>query len=397
MEFSKRALNITPSVTLSITAMESEMKAAGKDVIGFGAGEPDMDTPQYVKEAAKRAIDEGHTKYTAAAGTPELRRAVCDRLKRKYDLEYTLKQIVISNGAKHSLFNAFQAILNPGDEVLVFAPYWVTYPELVKMAGGVPVFVQTLAENNFEPREADVRAALSDKTAAMIVNNPSNPCGCVYCKKTLEMLAGIAKERDLHVIADEIYDELVYDGREYISFPTLSEDAYERTILVNGLSKAYAMTGWRMGYTASSLKTASIMASYQSHATSNPCSITQYAGIAAMTGPQDDLASMVAEFACRRDLLVEKINAMQGVHCRKPQGAFYVMMDISSVRGKAFHGKKIENSLDFAQILLESKHVALVPGAAFGADDFARLSYATSRKNIEEGCKRIAEFLEEIK
>ena len=245
--------------------------------------------------------------------------------------------------------------------------------------------------------KADVRAALSDKTAAMVVNNPSNPCGCVYCKKTLDMLAGIAKERDLHVIADEIYDELVYDGREYISFPTLSEDAYERTILVNGLSKAYAMTGWRMGYTASSLKTASIMASYQSHATSNPCSITQYAGIAAMTGPQDDLASMVAEFACRRDLLVEKINAMQGVHCRKPQGAFYVMMDISSVRGKAFHGKKIENSLDFAQILLESKHVALVPGAAFGADDFARLSYATSRKNIEEGCRRIAEFLEEIK
>lgn len=396
MKLSEKAMAIAPSLTLEITAMAKEMKNQGKDVIGFGAGEPDMDTPEYIKEAAKKAIDDGFTKYTAASGTPELKQAVCGRLKRKYNLDYKPSQIVISNGAKHSLYNTFQAILNPGDEVIIFAPYWVSYSELVKMAGGIPVFVETSAAENFEPQKEAIEKAITPKTAAIIVNSPSNPCGCVYSKATLEMLADIAKEHDLYVVADEIYDELVYDGAQFTSFPTLGEDAYNRTILINGLSKAYAMTGWRMGYTACDEKIAKIMGSYQSHATSNPCSVTQQASIAAMNGPQDDLCNMVAEYEYRRNMMYELINKMKYVSCLKPQGAFYVMMDISGVKGMSINGKKINSSMDFTQILLEESLVAVVPGAAFGADDFVRLSYATSRENIEKGLERISQFLERL-
>ena len=391
MRFSEKAQAIEPSVTLAISAKAAEMRAAGKDIIGFGAGEPDIDTPDYIKDAAKEALDKGFTKYTPAAGTADLRKAVSARLKRKYGLDYDFKNIVISNGAKHSLFNAFQAILNPGDEVIIVSPYWLTYPELVKMADGVPVFVEGKEENNFEPEMADLRAAVTDKTAAIIVTNPSNPCGCVYSKETLLGIADIAKEFDLHVIADEIYDELVYDG-EYMSFPSISEDAFNRTILVNGMSKAYSMTGWRLGYTASLEKAAKIMSSYQSHATSNACSVTQYASAAALNGSQEDLLEMVKEFKERRDLIYDLVNAVDGISCRKPQGAFYVMMNISALKGKKYDGKEITGSLSFTELLLEAKHVAVVPGIAFGADDFVRLSYATSRENITEGIKRIAEF-----
>lgn len=396
MKLSKKALAIAPSITLKITAMAKEMRDQGKDVIGFGAGEPDMDTPEYIKEAAKKAIDDGFTKYTDARGILELREAVCGRLKRKFDLNYDPDQIVISNGGKHALGNAFHAILNSGDECIIISPYWVSYPELIKMAGGVPVFANAYVENNFEPKEEDIRKVITEKTAAIIVNSPSNPCGCVYSRETLEMIANIAKELDIYVIADEIYDELTYSGKQHISFPTISEDAYNRTVLVNGLSKAYSMTGWRMGYTACDKTLAKVMASYQSHATSNPCSVTQKASVAAMNGPQDDLAKMIAEYEVRRDMMYELINKMKGVSCLKPEGAFYVMMNIKDIKGKSINGRVITDSVEFSSMLLEDSLVAVVPGAAFGADDFVRLSYATSRENIEKGLARVAEYLERV-
>ena len=396
MRYSEKALRIAPSATLEISAKAAQLKSEGIDVVGFGAGEPDYDTPEYIKEAACDAIAAGKTKYTVAAGIKELREAVAARLKRRYGLEYEFKDIVISNGAKHSLFNAFQATVNRGDEVIIAAPYWVTYPELVRMADGVPVFVDCPESNNFEPRIGDLEAVLTDRTKVILVTNPSNPCGCVYSRETLENIAAFAKENDLHVIADEIYDELVYDG-DFVSFPTLSEDAKERTILVNGMSKTYAMTGWRIGYTASNGRAASVMASYQSHAASNPNSIAQYASVAALTGPQDDLAAMVAEYRARRDLIVRLVNGIDGLSCRKPQGAFYAFVNISGVKGKSIDGNTVEGSMSFCELLLRYKHVAAVPGLPFGSDDHIRLSYATSRDVIEEGMRRIAEFVEMLK
>ena len=396
MRYSEKALRIAPSATLEISAKAAQLRSEGFDVVGFGAGEPDYDTPDYIKEAAHDAISSGKTKYTAAAGIKELREVVAARLKRRYGLEYDFKDIVISNGAKHSLFNAFQATVNRGDEVIIATPYWVTYPELVRMADGVPVFVECAESNNFEPRIEDLKAAITDKTKVILVTNPSNPCGCVYSRKSLEDIAAVAKEYDLHVIADEIYDELVYDG-DFVSFPTLSEDAKERTILVNGMSKTYAMTGWRIGYTASNGKAASVMSSYQSHASSNPNSIAQYASVAALNGPQDDLAEMVAEYKLRRDLIVDLINGIDGLSCRKPQGAFYALVNISAVKGKSIDGETVEGSMSFCDLLLRNKYVAAVPGLPFGADDYIRLSYATSRDVIEEGCRRIAEFIDMLK
>lgn len=394
MHFSQKALAISPSLTLKITAMEKEMVKNGKDVIGFGAGEPDMDTPEYIKLAAKEALDKGITKYTPASGTLELKKAVAGRLERKYGLQYDPAQIVISNGAKHSLFNVFQAILNPGDEVIIVSPYWVTYPELVKMADGVPVYVEAAEENNFEPEIKDIEAAVTSKTVAIIVNSPSNPCGCIYSRETLSAVSELAGKYDLYVVSDEIYDELTYDNTVHYSFPALSGDAYSRTILVNGLSKAYSMTGWRMGYTASSKELAKIMDSYQSHATSNPSSVTQYASVAALQGPQDDLAAMVREFQFRRDMMVSIIGGIKGVSCIKPEGAFYVMLDITGIIGKKCGGKEITGSISFTEYLLEKNLVAVVPGIAFGADHFVRLSYATSRESIQKGLARIKEFVE---
>ncbi|WP_066684323.1 pyridoxal phosphate-dependent aminotransferase [Christensenella intestinihominis] len=394
MQLSEKALAISPSLTLKITAMAKEMKARGLDVVGFGAGEPDFDTPQHIKDAAVEAIRIGMTKYTPASGTLELKKAVCTNLKKNHGLSYEPNQIVISNGAKHSLFNTFQAIVNPGDEVLIIAPYWLTYPELVKMAGGIPVYVEAKESNNFEPLAADIEAAVTDKTKAIIVNNPSNPCGCIYSQETLEDIAGIAKKHDFFIVSDEIYGELVYDGNKHLSIANLSDDAYARTILVNGLSKTYAMTGWRIGYTASTPEIAKIMGSYQSHATSNPCSVAQFAGVEALTGPQDEIKKMRDEFNERRKLMVSLVNAIDGISCVTPMGAFYVMMNISKLKGRKLEGEEIKGSVDFAEKLLEKKLTAVIPGAAFGADDFVRLSYAISRENIEKGIKRIAEFVE---
>ena len=391
MEFSKKICAIAPSLTLKIDAAFKKMKAEGLDVVGFGAGEPDFDTPAYIKAAAVEALQKGLTKYTPASGTPAIKEAVCARMARKYGLEYDPACVVVSNGAKHSLFNAFAAILNPGDEVIIPSPYWVTYPELVKISDGVPVFVDAPEENGFTPKIEDIAAAVTEKTKAIIVNNPSNPCGCVYPRKLLEEIATLARERDFMIVSDEIYDELVYCG-EFTSIPTLSADAKERTILVNGVSKSYAMTGWRIGYTISTPALAKIMGSLQSHATSNPCSIAQYAAAAALNGPQEELAAMVKEFDKRRLVIHELISQIPEVSSRLPEGAFYTMLNISRVIGKRFLGKEIKGSVDFAQYLLEEELTAVVPGAAFGADEFVRLSYATSEENISKGLARIASF-----
>lgn len=395
MELSNRIKNISPSLTLKITALSNELKSQGKNVIGFGAGEPDFGTPEFIKDAAKEALDKGLTKYTPASGTKELKQAVCGRYKRLYNMDITPEQVVISNGAKHSLFNAFMAILNPGDEVLLPSPYWLTYPELVLMADGVNVFVPTTQETDFKVTPELLREYITPKTKAVILNSPSNPCGCVYSKDELAGIASLAVEKGLYIVSDEIYDELTYDG-EYISVASLDPKIADQTILINGMSKTYAMTGWRIGYTISNAPLAKAMGSYQSHATSNPNSIAQYASVAALNGPQDFIGEMKAKFDCRRKLMVGLINEIPYLSARLPQGAFYVFVNIQGAIGKSFEGKTISGSLDFTEYLLESTLTAVVPGIAFGDDNYIRLSYATSEENIKTGISRIAQFCEKL-
>lgn len=398
MNVSNKALGIAPSVTLEIDAKAKKMKADGLDVVGFGAGEPDFNTPRHVIEAAVKAMDEGKTRYTPASGTIELRRAICDKLLRDNGLSYTPDQIVVSNGAKHSLFNAFQAILNPGDEVLLPAPYWVSYYEQIKMADGVPVPVMSTQEEGFVVSFEALDAAVTPKTKALLLNSPSNPTGMVYTKEQLQAVADIALKHDLYIISDEIYESLVYDGTRHISIASLSPEIQERTILVNGLSKAYAMTGWRIGYTASNTTLAKVMGNYQSHSTSNPNSIAQAAGIAALTGNKDELNEMVRQFSERREYMVNRVNAIPGFKALMPKGAFYVFVNISGVFGKHTPaGAEINSALDFSKYLLEDKFCAVVPGEAFGDARYIRLAYATDMNSIKKGLDRIEEFVRELK
>ncbi len=394
MNLSKKAASVSPSMTLKISALAKKMKSEGRDVIGFGAGEPDFDTPENIKNAAKKALDLGLTKYTPASGMPELKDAIAKRLENKCNLKYSPSDIVISNGAKHSLFNAFAAILNPGDEVIIPVPYWVTYPEIVKMSDGVPVFLET--DDTFKATAQSIKGAVTNKTKALILNTPSNPCGTVYTKKELQEIAQVALEAGIFVISDEIYDELIYEG-EHVSIASLGQQIKDATILVNGMSKTYSMTGWRIGYTASTGEIAKIMGSYQSHAASNPNAIAQYASIEALNGPQDDVARMKQAFRKRRDMLCGLINGIDGLSCSVPNGAFYVMMNISKIKGKAFDGITINNSLEFSEALLKNTLTAVVPGIAFGADDYVRMGYATSEKNIVAGMERIKEFTGSLK
>ena len=394
MVLSKKATNVSPSMTLKISAMANKMRSEGRDVIGFGAGEPDFDTPAYIKDAAKQALDLGLTKYTPASGMPELKAAVAKRLRGKYGLEYAAGDIVVSNGAKQSLFNICAAILNPGDEVLIPVPYWVTYPELVRMSDGVPVFLET--DGTFKVTAEAVKAAITDKTKAIILNTPSNPCGAVYTEQELRAIADVALEAGIFVISDEIYDELIYEG-EHTSIASLGDDIKDVTIIVNGMSKTYAMTGWRIGYTASNGEIAKVMGAYQSHASSNPNSIAQYASIAGLNGPQDDVSAMKAAFNKRRLILCDLINSTDGLSCSVPKGAFYVMMNISALKGKAFDGTPIGDSMAFAELLLKNTLTAVVPGVAFGADDYVRMSYATKEDNIVKGMARIKEFVQSLK
>ncbi len=390
MKLSAKALGISPSVTLKVTAMAKKMQQEGKDVVGFGAGEPDFDTPANIVEAAKIALDKGMTRYTPSSGIVELRKAIAERLMKKYGLSYAPGEIVVSNGAKHSLFNAFAAILNPGDEVIIPAPYWLTYPELVRMHDGVPVFLETDA--TFKATADSIRRAMTDHTKALILNSPSNPCGAVYTRAELEAIAALAVEKDILVVSDEIYDELIYEG-EHVSIASLGEEIKQRTILVNGLSKTYAMTGWRIGYTASVKEIADLMDAYQSHAASNPNSIAQYASVEALSGPQEEIRRMREAFDKRRKLLCGLIGEIDGLSCEIPGGAFYVMMNIAAAKGKSIGGEKITGSLDFTELLLKYAETAVVPGISFGADDYVRLSYAMSEENIRKGMARIKEFM----
>ena len=392
MDLSQNALQITPSMTLEITAKAKQLKAQGVDVIDFGVGEPDFDTPDYIKEAAIDAIKKGYTKYTPSSGISELKKAVCNKLLKDNSLKYQPEQIVISNGAKHSIYNALCAILNPGDEVIIPVPYWLSYPEMVRLAYGKPVFVKTKAENDFKITAEELKNAITSKTKALILNTPNNPTGSVYTKEELEELAKIIEEANIFVISDEIYEKLIYEG-SHISIASLNEKIKELTILVNGMSKAYAMTGWRIGYTASSLEIAKVMSNIQSHTTSNPNSIAQYASVAALSGDETVIKRMAEEFNKRRIYMVERINKIKGLKSNKPQGAFYVMVNIDEYIGKEIKGKIIRGSIDFANALIEGANVAVVPALPFGMDNYIRISYATSIENIEKGLNRIEEFL----
>ena len=396
MKLSSKVMDITPSSTLAVTAKAKQMKADGIDVVGFGAGEPDFDTPEHIKQAAIKAIEEGFTKYTPASGTLELKKAICDKLKNENGLDYKLSQIVISNGAKHSLTNTFMAILNPGDEVIIPAPFWLSYPQMVKLADGAPVIVYAKKENDFKITIEDLESAVTDKTKAIVINSPSNPTGVVYEKEELKAIADFAVKHDLYVISDEIYEKLIYDGMKHVSIASFNEEIYKRTIIINGVSKSYSMTGWRIGYLAAPEDIAKVISNVQSHATSNPNSIAQKATIAALTGPQDCVEEMRKEFEARRNYMVERLNKIPSFSIIKPQGAFYVVIDISNILGKKFEGRVIETADDFSEILLEKESVAVVSCTDFGFSNCVRLSYAISLDSIKKGLDRIENFVNNI-
>ena len=388
---SKKNLAIEESMTLAITAKAKQLKESGVNIVSFGAGEPDFNTPKNIRDYAIARIEKGGNGYTEASGLLDLKKAVCGKLRHDNALSYAPNQIVVSSGAKHSLFNALQAICNPGDEIIIPSPYWVSYYELTKMADAEPVLVEASAQNLFKVTVAQLESAVTDKTKGLLLNSPNNPTGAVYTKEELMEIGAFATKHDLYIISDEIYEKLVY-GEAHISIASLSQDLYERTIVVNGLSKAYAMTGWRIGYTASTVEIANIMSNIQSHATSNPNTIAQHAGIEALNGDQIAIEEMRVAFEARKNYMVETIKQIPNVTCVEPKGAFYVMVDISYYKGKTVEGVEITNSLDFAAVLIEKANIAVIPGIAFGVDDYIRLSYATSMENIEEGLKRLKDF-----
>ena len=389
---SKKALSIAPSPTLAIDTKFKQMKADGIDVVGFGAGEPDFDTPKHICDAAVKAIMEGKTRYTPAAGTLPLRKAVCDKFLKENGLSYEPTQIVVSNGAKHSLVNVFMAICNPGDEVIIPAPFWVSYPEMVKIADGVPVVLMTKEENGFKTTAKELEAAITPKTRAIVLNSPSNPTGMVYTADELKEIAEVAVRHNVYVVSDEIYEHLIYEGK-HTSIASFGEKIKDLTIIVNGVSKTYAMTGWRIGFTASNSALAKAMSSVQSHATSNPNSIAQEATIAALEGGLECVEEMKKEFVKRRDYMVERINNIPGVSCLKPNGAFYIMMNIKGIIGTTLYGREIKSADDFADMFLDIAKVAVVPGTGFEAPEYVRWSYATSMDNCREGLDRLERFL----
>ena len=394
MVFSEKAEQILPPITLDITSRAKKMKADGADVIIFGVGEPDFNTPKNIKDAAIEAINSGKTKYTPASGIDELKAAVCEKFKRDNNLIYSNSQIIISTGAKQCVANVFQAILNPLDEVIVSIPYWVSYPELIRLADGVPVYVLGNEKNDFKYTQELLNAALTSKTKAIVVNSPNNPMGSVYSRDELDVIANFAKTNDLILISDEIYEKFIYDNSKHISLASISNDAYNRTIIIHGVSKTYAMTGWRIGYAAGNEKIIKLMSNIQSHTTSNPNSIAQYAAIEALNGDQTSVKLMVQDFKIRRDYIVEKINSTNLISCVKPAGAFYIMVNISKMIGKVRGGTLINNSIDFAQALLNKEKVAVIPGEGFGISNYVRLSYAASIEDIKVGIKRLIHFVE---
>lgn len=384
---SPQAASLSPSLTLAIDARAKQMKAEGLDVVGFGAGEPDFDTPQHIKDAAKKALDEGFTKYTPSSGIPELRQAIAEKFRRENGLTYKPSQIIVSCGGKHSCFNTILATCSAGDEVIIPAPYWLSYPEMVKLAGAKPVIVETTDATEFKLTPAQLRAALTDRTRLLILNSPSNPTGTVYTPEELRALGEVCIERDVLIMSDEIYEHLLYDGAVHRSMASFSSEHYAHTIVVHGFAKAWSMTGWRLGFLAAPEPVAKAIDAIQSHSTSNPTSFAQKGAVAALTGPQDHLKVWLAEFAKRRSYAHQRLNAMPGISCVNAKGAFYLFPNIARTGLK---------SVEFCARLLDEEKVAAVPGIAFGADDYIRLSYATSMANIEKGLDRLERFVRRL-
>lgn len=393
----KRMSAISPSLTLAISAKAKAMKQAGEDVVSFGVGEPDFATPAHIVEAAKKALDDGQTKYTPSSGLLPLRKAICEKFARENGLSYEPSQIIVSNGAKHSIFNACYAVLDEGDEVIIPAPYWLTYPEVVKVCGGVVKYLPCTKENKYKFTAEELKAAITPKTKMLIFNSPSNPTGAVYEEEEVRAIAKVCEEAEIFVLSDEIYEKLCYNGVKPFSIAKCSEKMKDLTITVNGVSKTYAMTGWRIGYLAAPADVAKAIDSFQSHATSNASSISQWATIEALKAPEEEVQAMVNIFDKRREKLLSLIKDIDGVSAVEPDGAFYVMLIVGGLYGKSYQGKKIEGSVSFADTLLEAEKVATVPGVSFGADDCLRLSYALSDEDIEEGLARIKRFVANLR
>jgi aspartate aminotransferase len=388
MKLSKRAQNINPSMTLSITAKAKEMKKQGLDVVSFGAGEPDFDTMFHIKEAAKKAIDEGFTKYTASSGIIELKEAICAKFRRDNWIDYEPKNIIVSTGGKQALFNMIMVTVDPGDEVIIPVPYWVSYEEMVKLAEGKCVFLKT---NNFKINPQDLEKAITPKTKMLILCSPSNPTGVVYDEKELKQIASICLKNNIYILSDEIYEKLIY-GKKHVSIASINEKIKKLTIVINGVSKSYAMTGWRIGYAAAEEEIVKAATRLQDHTTSNPTSISQKAALAAITGPEDHVAKMVYEYKKRRDFMVDRLNRIDGMIASRPDGAFYVFANVSK-----FYSDEVKGSMVFCQRLLEDAYVAVVPGIAFGDDRFIRLSFATGMEHIKRGLDRMEKFCEKIR
>lgn len=397
MRLADRVLNISPSPTLAIDAEAKTMTASGLKVISFGAGEPDFDTPNHIKEAAIAAIKAGKTKYTPVTGICYLKEAICEKFKKDQGLEYKKEQIVVSAGAKHSLYNTMQVLVQAGDEVILPAPYWVSYMEQIKLTGASARVVETSEQNGFKLTPAQLEAAINPRSRLLILNSPCNPTGAVYTRAELKALGEVILKHDIIVVSDEIYEKLIYDGLEHVSIGSISPELKERTIIINGVSKAYSMTGWRIGYTAAPLPVAKAMADLQSHSTSNPTSISQEASVAALNGDQGPTRLMVAEFTRRRDYMLNQLLAIPGISCSRPGGAFYLYPNVKSYFEKSYKDKIIKSATDLASVLLDEAQVAVVPGVAFGSDNFIRFSYACSMENIKEGLKRFAGLLDKIR
>ena len=384
MELARRITEIEPSVTLAISAMAKAMQLDGKDICSFSAGEPDFGTPEHIKAAAKQALDLGKTRYGAAAGEPQLRQAIATKLQRDNDLNYSAANILVTNGGKHSLYNLMVTLINPGDEVIIPAPFWLSYPEMVKLVDGIPVIVDTDSSSDYKITPEALDAAITPRTKLFILNSPSNPSGVVYTRAELQALAKVVVDRDILVVSDEIYEKIVYDGVEQVSIGALGEEIFQRTIISNGFAKAYAMTGWRIGYLAAPLALIQAASTLQGHSTSNVCTFAQYGAIAALEGSQDCVETMRQAFATRRQAILERLGAIPGLSCAKPDGAFYVFVNIANTQLK---------SLDFCQQLLEQQQVATIPGLPFGADDHIRISYATDLATIDKGMERLDKFI----
>jgi aspartate aminotransferase len=384
MKIASRVGQVTPSLTLAIDAKAKAMKSEGIDVCSFGTGEPDFDTPQHIKEAAKLALDQGKTRYGATAGEPKLREAIAQKLNRDNHLNYRPENVIVTNGGKHSLFNLMLALIEPGDEVIIPAPYWLSYPEMVKLAGGIPVIVDTPQENDYKITPEQLRQKITSQTKLFVLNSPSNPTGSVYTPDEIRALGKVVVEQDILVVSDEIYEKILYDGAEHLSIGAVSEEVFKRTITSNGFAKAYSMTGWRVGYIAAPIEITKAATTIQSHATSNVCTFAQYGAIAALNNSQDCVQQMLDAFTKRRKFVLERINAISKLSCSQPNGAFYVFVDI---------GKTGMTSSDFSQKLLESQQVAVIPGVAFGADSCIRISYATDLITLEKGLDKLDKFV----